>query len=284
MARISKYESDSNIALSDTLLGSDNDANKTTKNYSISNIKNFLGGYFLSKMPFYGNVTFHYPEPSEGGANATYGANNQAQGLIRAVKTHEYANNTGVGTYNIQGAEHGGTVLIQNETAGYSTVLALKASRGDATTNHGTILGVSAKYNTTNFSGTNIATGKGGSHFLALKLQGNGDLRCYGKLTTNGFMYNASNTTYYINLNGDTQLNQLQVNRITPKNSNQLTTASSIFCIPKVSGTEQNAFNANNTQAGMLGQMLFDDNYIYICTAAGSPGSATWKRVAISSW
>ena len=48
MARISKYESDGNIALSDTLLGSDDGANNATKNYSISNIKNFLGGYFIS--------------------------------------------------------------------------------------------------------------------------------------------------------------------------------------------------------------------------------------------
>lgn len=284
MARISKYESDGNIALSDTLLGSDDGANNATKNYSISNIKNFLGNYFLPKLPIYGNLTFHYPETGEGGSSATWGANNQAQGLIRAVRTHEYANSTGVGTYGIGGAEKEGTVLIQNETAGFSTVLALKASRGHHTTNHGTILGVSAKYNTTNFSGTNVATGKGGSHFVALKLQGNGDLRCYGKLTTNGFMYNGSNTTYYINLNGATQLNQLQANRITPKNSNQSTTPSSIFCIPKASGTEQTSFNAGNNQAGFRGQMLFDDNYIYICTSPGSPGSATWKRVAISDW
>ena len=39
------------------------------------------------------------------------------------------------------------------------------------------------------------------------------------------------------------------------------------------------AVPANATSAGTAGQIAFDANYIYVCTATN-----TWKRVAIVTW
>ncbi len=38
---------------------------------------------------------------------------------------------------------------------------------------------------------------------------------------------------------------------------------------------------ASSTAAGATGQISYDSNYIYICTAGGIAGAATWKRVAL---
>jgi len=35
--------------------------------------------------------------------------------------------------------------------------------------------------------------------------------------------------------------------------------------------------------AGTAGQMLFDSGFLYICTVTGVSGSATWKKIALSS-
>jgi hypothetical protein len=36
---------------------------------------------------------------------------------------------------------------------------------------------------------------------------------------------------------------------------------------------------ASATATGIAGEVAWDENYIYVCTAAN-----TWKRVAISTW
>ena len=38
----------------------------------------------------------------------------------------------------------------------------------------------------------------------------------------------------------------------------------------------------NSVDAGTLGELSVDDDYLYICVIAGGAGSATWKRAALS--
>ena len=301
MARISKYESDSNIALSDTLLGSDNDANKTTKNYSISNIKNFLGSYFISTNT--SNTTDHeiskplflkdsggngYSKLNQFGqlelqANRTATGPNGGHGVIRAGVGGLTPTTSDFGNFSFNG-DIAGKVQIMNESGPKSTVISLSATSAQSTK---TVFGIAARAPGTPVNA--IANGYGGSHAQLLVLSGKADLTLQGNSAFTSIIsakkfISLGNTNYYVQPCSATKLNQFQANRITPVNSNQSTTPSSIFCIPKVSGIEQSSFNSTNNQAGMLGQMLFDDNYIYICTSPGSPGSATWKRVAISDW
>ena len=207
-----------------------------------------------------------------------------SHGLIRVGKAGSNPGTSDFGNFGFTG-ELGGTVTIQNETGPKSTVLVLKATNSGA---NQTVFGVGAK-------GTQVGTGIQGGytniHGRILNLTGKADLSLghnTGSYTSNitaKKFTSIVNSIYYVEPATTTKLNQFQANRVTPVISGSTSgVASSIFAIPKVSNIEQNGFNAANTQAGMLGQMLFDDNYIYICTAAGSPGSATWKRVAISAF
>jgi hypothetical protein len=41
---------------------------------------------------------------------------------------------------------------------------------------------------------------------------------------------------------------------------------------------------ATSTGGGNFGQLGFDNDYLYICISGGAPGSATWKRVALTSF
>ena len=40
----------------------------------------------------------------------------------------------------------------------------------------------------------------------------------------------------------------------------------------------------SSTGGGNTGQFAFDSDYLYICISGGQPGSATWKRVALTSF
>ena len=301
MARISKYESDSNIALSDTLLGSDNDANKTTKNYSISNIKNFLGGYFISTNS--SNTTDHeiskplflkdgggngYSKLSQFGklelqANTTATGPHGGHGVIRAGVGGDIPTTSDFGNFSFNG-DLAGKVQIMNESGPKSTVISLSATSAQSTK---TVFGIAARAPGTPSNA--IANGYGGAHAHLLVLSGKADLTLQGNspytaiISANKFI-SSGNTNYYVQPASETKINELKANKITPITSSHLTNASSVFCIPKVSGAQQTSFNSGNNQSGELGQMLFDDNYIYICTAVALGGATTWKRVAISSW
>ena len=302
MARISKYESDGNIALSDTLLGSDAGANNATKNYSISNIKNFLGGYFISTNT--SNTTDHeiskplflkdsggngYSKLSQFGklelqANSTATGSHGGHGVIRAGLGGEMPTSSDFGNFSFNG-DIGGKVQIMNESGPKSTVISLSATSAQSTK---TVFGIAARPPGTP---TNpVASGYGGSHAHLLVLSGKADLTLQGNSAYTSIIsakkfISLGNTNYYVQPSYGTKINELQANKITPITSGSTSgAASSIFAIPKVSSTQQSGFNAANTQAGVLGQMLFDDNYIYICTQAGSNGSAVWKRAAISTF
>lgn len=208
-----------------------------------------------------------------------------SHGLIRVGKTGNTPTNGDFGNYGLSG-DLGGTVTIQNETGPKSTLISLKATSAGS---NATVFAVSSR--STGTPSNPVSTGLGGVHHHNIRLTGKSDLFVGHNSSTHTSNITAkkftsiANSTYYVEPASATKLNQLQANRITPITSGSTSgTASSIFAIPKVSNVEQSGFNAANTQAGMLGQMLFDDNYIYICTAAGSPGSATWKRVAISAF
>jgi hypothetical protein len=47
-------------------------------------------------------------------------------------------------------------------------------------------------------------------------------------------------------------------------------------------GAVQPGTPASAAATGTAGQIRWDADYIYVCTAGGNPG--TWKRVAISTW
>ena len=148
-----------------------------------------------------------------------------------------------------------------------------------------------ADFRSTGTPSNTVSTGLGGLHHHNIRVTGKSDLFIGHNSSTHTSNITAkkftsiANSTYYIEPASGTKINELQANKITPITSGSTSgAASSIFAIPKVSNTQQSGFNASNTQAGVLGQMLFDDNYIYICTQAGSNGSAVWKRAAISTF
>ena len=207
-----------------------------------------------------------------------------SHGLIRVGKTGTSPTNGDFGNYGLTG-DLGGTVSIQNETGPKSTIISLKATSAG---NNKTVFAVSSKLPVTATAA--VSTGFG-SFNHNVRVTGKSDLFLGHNSSTHTSNITAkkftsiSNSTYYIEPASGTKINELQANKITPITSGSTSgAASSIFAIPKVSNTQQSGFNASNTQAGVLGQMLFDDNYIYICTAAGSPGSAVWKRAAISTF
>ena len=210
-----------------------------------------------------------------------------SHGLIRVGKAGTAPASSDFGNYGLAG-DLGGTVMIQNETGPKSTIIALKATSAGS---NKTVFAVAARTPITGNPYSSVSTGFGGSHHYNLRVTGKSDLSLghnnsshTSNITAKKFT-SIANSTYYVEPAASAKINQFQANRITPITSGSTSgTASSIFAIPKVSNVEQSGFNSANNQAGFLGQMLFDDSYIYICTAAGSPGSATWKRVAISAW
>ena len=208
-----------------------------------------------------------------------------SHGLIRVGKTGNSPTNGDFGNYSLMG-DLGGTVSIQNETGPKSTIISLKATSAGSTK---TVFAVSSR--STGTPSNTVSTGLGGLHHHNIRLTGKSDLFIGHNSSTHTSNITAkkftsiANSTYYIEPASGTKINELQANKITPITSGSTSgAASSIFAIPKVSNTQQSGFNASNTQAGVLGQMLFDDNYIYICTQAGSNGSAVWKRAAISTF
>ena len=208
-----------------------------------------------------------------------------SHGLIRVGKTGNSPTNGDFGNYSLMG-DLGGTVSIQNETGPKSTIISLKATSAGSTK---TVFAVSSR--STGTPSNTVSTGLGGLHHHNIRLTGKSDLFIGHNSSTHTSNITAkkftsiANSNYYVEPAASSRVNQFQVNSITPLTSGSTVgVASSIFAIPKVSNTQQSGFNAANTQAGVLGQMLFDDNYIYICTAAGSPGSAVWKRAAISTF
>lgn len=42
------------------------------------------------------------------------------------------------------------------------------------------------------------------------------------------------------------------------------------------------ATKSSAVDAGSLGQMAYDDDWLYICVVEGAPGSAVWKKTAIA--
>ena len=177
-----------------------------------------------------------------------------------------------------------GVVLIQNETEQRSSVIMLKSTSA-ASSN--TVFVVGSGPNNMN---NTVSSGYAEIHTPLLRITGKADLYLASGSNLNSNVYakkfiSVADSTYHVEPAFSTKLNHLQVNRITPITSGSTSgAASSIFEIPKVSNLEQNAFNASSNMGGVLGQILFDDNYIYICTVAGSPGSATWKRAALSTF
>ncbi len=210
---------------------------------------------------------------------------NGAIGVVRAGHTGSSPNDSDFGRFfsSALPADGSGTLLMQNETSDRSSIIMLKSTA--ATSVNNVFVVGSASYPIQNVA----ANGYGLSHRALLRLTGKSDLYLDNGNGSNGNVYarkfiSSFSTTYYVEPNSTSKLNILQANRITPVITGQATASSSIFEIPKASQSQTSGFNSANTQAGFLGQILFDDNYIYICTSAGSPGSATWKRVAISAW
>lgn len=78
---------------------------------------------------------------------------------------------------------------------------------------------------------------------------------------------------------------RLYYNEFTPSQGNMLVgTAGSPFAggyYQKItlSGTPP----AHNTSAGTAGDIAVDSSYVYVCTATGTEGNATWKRVALAA-
>lgn len=210
-----------------------------------------------------------------------------SHGLIRVGKAGDSPSSSDFGNYGLMG-DLGGTVMIQNETGPKSTVIALKATSAGSSK---TVFAVAARTPITGNPYSSVSTGFGGSHHYNLRVTGKSDLSLghnsgshTSNITARKFT-SIANSNYYVEPAASTRINQLQASRITPITSGSTSgVASSTFAIPKVSNIESLGFNATNTQAGMLGQMLFDDNYIYICTQAGSSGSAVWRRAAISTF
>jgi len=210
-----------------------------------------------------------------------------SHGLIRVGKAGDTPTSNDFGNYGLTG-DLGGTVMIQNETGPKSTIIALKATSNGS---NKTLFAVAARNPVSGNPFSSVSTGYGGNHAYNLRLTGKSDLSLghnnsahTSNITAKKFT-SIANSTYYVEPASSSSLNTLNVNRITPKTSGSSSgVASSIFEIPKVSSTESLGFNSANTQAGVLGQMLFDDNYIYICTQGGSNGSAIWKRAALSTF
>lgn len=46
--------------------------------------------------------------------------------------------------------------------------------------------------------------------------------------------------------------------------------------------TIEYATKSSAVDAGTLGQMAYDDDWLYICVVEGAPGSAIWKKTAIA--
>lgn len=38
----------------------------------------------------------------------------------------------------------------------------------------------------------------------------------------------------------------------------------------------------SSVDVGQVGQLSIDDDYLYVCVAAGAAGAATWKKIALS--
>ena len=303
MARISKYESDSNIALSDTLLGSDNDANKTTKNYSISNIKNFLGSYFISTNS--SNTTDHeiskplflkdsggngYSKLSQFGklelqANRTASGPHGGHGVIRAGVGGDVPTSSDFGNFSFNG-DLSGKVQIMNESGPKSTVISLSATNA---TSSKTVFGIGARGPVPGGPAHAVATGYGGSHAHLLVLSGKADLTLQGHSSYTSIIsakkfISLGNTNYYVQPATITKLAELQVNNITPITSGHATSSSSVFKIPKASDAQLSDFATKNDQAGAFGQILFGNGYIFVCTTAGTAGNAVWKRAQLGAW
>ena len=210
---------------------------------------------------------------------------NGAIGVVRAGHAGGSPNDSDFGRFfsTALPADGSGALVMQNETSDRSSIIMLKSTAA-ASANTLFVVG-SASYPIQNIS----ANGYGLSHRALLRLTGKADLYLDNGNDSNGNVYarkfiSSFSTTYYVEPNSNSKLNQFQANKITPIHTGLTSTSSSIFCIPKASQSQTSGFNSANTQGGELGQILFDNNYIYICTSAGSPGSATWKRVAISAW
>ena len=207
-----------------------------------------------------------------------------SHGLIRVGKTGNTPTGSDFGNYSLFG-DLGGTVMIQNETGPKSTLISLKATSAGSTK---TVFAVSSR--STGTPSNPVSTGFGGLHHHNIRVTGKSDLFIGHNSSTHTSNITAKKFTsiadsnYHVEPASSSKLNTLNVNRITPITSGHASTPASIFEMPKVSSLQQGGFNAANTQAGTLGQMLFDDNYIYICTTAGSTGSAVWKRAAISAF
>lgn len=180
-------------------------------------------------------------------------------------------------------ADGSGTLVMQNETDTRSSIIMLKST---AATSYNNLFVVGAS----TFPIQNIAAnGYGLSHRALLRLTGKADLYLDNGTGSNGNVYarkfiSSISTTYYVEPASETKVNEIKANKIKPITTAHLTNASSVFCIPKASATQTNSFSSGNNQTGELGQMLFDDNYIYICTSVVLGGATTWKRVAISAW
>jgi len=52
--------------------------------------------------------------------------------------------------------------------------------------------------------------------------------------------------------------------------------------VVKQSGSVGSGTKASGVDAGILGELSIDDDYLYICTTGGAIGVAVWKKIALT--
>ena len=236
------------------------------------------------------NIQQPHARLSKGGSlrlcGNTPGHSSGALGVIRAGHVGSVPTASDFGKFfgGLPG-DGSGVVIIQNETDTRSSVMMLKST---AATSTNTVFVVgSGGSNMNNI----VSTGYAVAHTPLLRLTGKADLYLAAGSNLNTTIHakkfqSTANSLFYVEPAIISKFSEIHVNNITPQTSGHATLDSSIFKIPKASNSQSTGFGTSggSTQAGSLGQLLWDNNYLYICISPGSNGSATWKRVALSSF
>ena len=191
--------------------------------------------------------------------------------------------------FNTYGTQIATTAFVINQIANFSGITGNNFSvTGNIVTAQNVVasVGMTATGNVTGgnlrTAGMITATGNitsAGSLFLSGAIQANGNLTI-GNITSTGNVTGGNlRTTGAISATGNVLSGGLITGNITANGVIQAINANVSSTLSISGGIKQNQFSKLGNSVGQPGQIVWDTNYIYVCTATN-----VWKRVALTSF
>lgn len=271
-------------SVNENILGNLSASNVTAFSGNISNLR-------ANSISVFGNVTGSFAGFSTLSVSGAILGNGQSLTGVAPLNNPVF---TGVPIaptpgYNTYGNQIATTAFVINQIANFTGITGSTFSVTGNITSAQNIVATVGMTATGNITGGNLrttglitATGSittAGNLLVGGIIQTNSNVT-FGNITSAGNVIGANlRTTGLMSATGNLTSGNVITGNVTAMGNVQATNANVANSLSVSGGIKQNQFTKLGTSVGQPGQIVWDTNYIYVCTSTN-----TWKRVALSSF